>query len=387
MHVNSGITNTSKYIFAAVAAVFVVLSFLQPIHAESIETAQFYQMSPSVSDKNKIQPKSEPKKQTGKNLEPAMPKTAEPARMQKLVPETAKVDASGKLILILDASGSMRAHLKGRAKMAVAREVFNDVVKDLDPKLNIGLTAYGHRRKDDCSDIEHLLPAQKLNPKAMITMVNRLKPIGKTPLTESVRQAAKNLDYTKQPATIILISDGLENCGADPCAVAKELEKAGAKFTVHVIGFDIKKEERQALQCLADNTGGRYFAATDANALKRALKASVAETKAAFQGGTAIIPTLGETNEYPRLGIQWKISKAAAGSNMPGDVVFTSKLSDRLINPKLPSGRYVVEIAYANAKGRKVIDYKANSGKQYLIPLIAGRLTAWVIKKAGGGRL
>ena len=321
-------------------------------------------------------------------LSPGLPapqkQVAQPSSKTNSEPKTAKDEKSGKMILVLDASGSMRAHLKGRSKMAVARDVFKDVVKDLDPSLYIGLTAYGHRRKDDCSDIEHLLPAQKLNPKSMISTVNRLKPIGKTPLTESVRQAAKNLKYTKQPATIILISDGRENCGADPCAVAKELKKAGAKFTVHVIGFDIKKEERRKLQCIADNTGGKYFAATDAGALKAALRASVAETKTAFEQGTAIFPTLGETDEYPRLAFQWKISKAVEGSDKAGNVVYTTKGSDRLINPKLPSGRYVVEISYANAKGRKVINYEAKSGKQYHIPLIAGRLTAWVIKKAGG---
>ncbi|RJQ79670.1 MAG: hypothetical protein C4519_10885 [Desulfobacteraceae bacterium] len=90
---------------------------------------------------------------------------------------------------------------------------------------------------------------------------------GKTPLSAAVQQAAKALRYTEEKATVILVSDGLETCDADPCALAM----SGVDFTVHVIGFDITKEEQARLRCLADKTGGLFLAAGNAQSLSDAL--------------------------------------------------------------------------------------------------------------------
>ena len=68
---------------------------------------------------------------------------------------------------------------------------------------------------------------------------DNLKFLGKTPLTDAVKQAAEALKYTEDKATVILITDGLETCSADPCALAKELEQSGVDFTTHVVGFDV----------------------------------------------------------------------------------------------------------------------------------------------------
>jgi len=102
---------------------------------------------------------------------------------------------------------------------------------------------------------------------------------GMTPITESVRQAAAALRYQEEKATVILVSDGLETCDADPCQLAAELAMGGVDFTVHVIGFDITEEEQARLRCLADRTGGLFLAAGDAASLKNALTETVAKAE------------------------------------------------------------------------------------------------------------
>ena len=57
-----------------------------------------------------------------------------------------------------------------------------------------------------------------------------MKFLGKTPLTAAVKQAAEALKYTEDKATVILITDGLETCEADPCALGKELEAVRRRF-------------------------------------------------------------------------------------------------------------------------------------------------------------
>ena len=51
--------------------------------------------------------------------------------------------------------------------------------------------------------------------------------------------------------SIVLISDGIETCGGDPCAVAKKLTKDNIDFKVHVVGFDVSKKAKEQLECIA----------------------------------------------------------------------------------------------------------------------------------------
>jgi len=186
---------------------------------------------------------------------------------------------AARMVLILDASGSMWGQIEGKAKITIAKEVMNDLIDGLQQDMQVGLSAYGHRRKGDCQDIEMLIPVGPVDRKAMKAKVAAISPKGKTPLSEAVRQAAQALRYTEERATVVLISDGLETCDADPCALAAELAMSGVDFKVHVIGFDITEEEQARLRCLADKTGGLFLAAGSAQALREALTQSVAKTQ------------------------------------------------------------------------------------------------------------
>lgn len=180
--------------------------------------------------------------------------------------------APGQALLVLDASGSMWGQIEGKAKIAIAREAVDQMLAGW-PGGELGLMAYGHRRKGDCGDIELLQPVGAFDAAAIRGQVGRLQPRGMTPISAAVRQAAEQLKFTEHKATVILVSDGEETCHADPCALGAELEALGVDFTAHVVGFDIEEGSRaQAqLQCLARNTGGQYVSARDAGELGDAL--------------------------------------------------------------------------------------------------------------------
>ncbi len=184
-------------------------------------------------------------------------------------------EAAGRAVLVLDASGSMWGQVENTSKIIVARDVIQKLMSNWDPKVHLGVTAYGHREKGNCADIENLVPVGVVDTDAVMTVVNGLQPKGKTPLGDAIRQAAKSLKYTEERATVILVSDGKETCQADPCAVAAELEAGGIDLTVHVIGFDLADEEKAQLQCIADNTGGKFLSADNAPQLHDAMKTTV----------------------------------------------------------------------------------------------------------------
>ena len=176
-----------------------------------------------------------------------------------------------KAMLVLDASGSMNAQIGGKSKLQIAREVVNGRAEDWPQATELGLIAYGHREKDNCSDIQTLVKPASDSWPAIKAAVGDVEGKGKTPITEAVRAAAKELHSEEGKATVILVSDGLETCNADPCAAATELEKSGVDFTVHVVGFGTTQEENRQLQCIADKTGGRFLGAKNAAELKTAM--------------------------------------------------------------------------------------------------------------------
>jgi Ca-activated chloride channel homolog len=181
-----------------------------------------------------------------------------------------------RVILVLDASGSMWGQINGTSKMDIARDVVGKVLKNWKAEDELGLVVYGHREKGSCSDIETILPPRPLDADAYMSPIKSLVPKGKTPMTQAVRQAAEALKYTEQKGTVILVSDGLETCEADPCTVARDLEKTGVGLTVHTVGFGLDdKAAVEQLKCMADETGGIAVLADNPAELESALKKTV----------------------------------------------------------------------------------------------------------------
>ncbi|MCG7506740.1 vWA domain-containing protein [Mesorhizobium retamae] len=244
--------------------------------------------------------------------------------------------AADRTIVVLDASGSMWGQIDGKPKLEIARQSLRTVLQSLPADRELGLMAYGHRQKGSCEDIELVVPPAAGTADAITAAADSLKFLGKTPLTAAVRQAAEALKYTEEKATVILITDGLETCNADPCALGKELKAAGVDFTAHVVGFGLTADEGRQVACLAENTGGKYIQATDAAGLEEALKQTVVEKPAAEpKPAPAPEPAKVEFNLMPTLtlaegspdittdiGQSWVLYKANADGSR-GDYVST----------------------------------------------------------------
>ena len=200
---------------------------------------------------------------------------------------------SPRTMIVLDGSNSMWGEIGGRDKIEIARETLSTVLQSLPIDQELGLVAYGHRRRGDCSDIEELVPLNNAASSigAIADSAGRVRPVGKTPLTDATRFAAERVRYTEERATVVVITDGIETCEADPCAAARELERDGIDFTAHVVGFGLSEAEGAQVACLAEETGGRYIQASDADALANALSTVVAQ---------APEPTIEEAAGEPR---------------------------------------------------------------------------------------
>ena len=192
--------------------------------------------------------------------------------------------AGATIELILDASGSMRSRknkVNGKLKIDVAKDVMNEIVGLLPDDSQVGLRVYGHRKKEgtkgDCQDSQLVVRIGDLDRKKLSAAVKKIKALGTTPIAYSLQQAGKDLARVEGPKLIVLVTDGKEECKADPAAVVKELKEQGIDVRVDIVGFALAEEKvKEDMQRAAEAGGGRFFDAQDRDALAAAIRKTLA---------------------------------------------------------------------------------------------------------------
>lgn len=186
--------------------------------------------------------------------------------------------ATSPIIFVYDASGSMWGQMDGKTKMEIASDVLTGAVNNLPDGQKVGLVAYGHRVKGDCEDVEFLVDVSNSDKQIVNSSIERIKPLGKTPLAYSARQVIDKLRATKEKATIILVTDGIESCGGNICDVIKAARAEGIDLKLHIIGFGLKDADTEQLKCAAEAGGGNYYDADNAGGLSDVIDEATAIT-------------------------------------------------------------------------------------------------------------
>lgn len=180
-----------------------------------------------------------------------------------------KVAEKTRLLFLLDGSGSMLEKWGGPrdTKLSIARSILSRIVDSLrqDTKIDLALRVYGHQYppgQNNCKDTRLEVAFGPRNHTQIIERINAIKPKGVTPISYALQQAAA--DFPAQPGyrnILILITDGIESCGGDPCAVSHALQKKGVFLQPYIIGLGMSAEK--SLECAgtylnADTPGGFY---------------------------------------------------------------------------------------------------------------------------------
>lgn len=201
---------------------------------------------------------------------------------------SAQEGASPGVYIIFDASGSMWGQLPDKThKIEAARTVLRQFAAGDFGGQDLALRAYGHRRKGDCSDSELVVPFGRAEAvlSAIVGFVDEVNPRGKTPIGLSLRQALA--DFGDRSGEIILISDGIETCDDDPCALLREWQDRNVAIRVHVVGLGLEEKERSAMQCISEAAGTEYHDAASAEELA----AGLARIQQTMQAEPMVRPT------------------------------------------------------------------------------------------------
>ncbi|WP_037780194.1 VWA domain-containing protein [Streptomyces sp. HGB0020] len=174
-------------------------------------------------------------------------------------------EATPKVDLVLDVSGSMRARdIDGGTRMAAAKQAFNEVLDATPEEVQLGIRTLGANypgddRKTGCKDTAQLYPVSTLDRTEAKTAVATLSPTGWTPIGPALLKAADDLGTDAGSKRIVLISDGEDTCAPlDPCEVARGIAAKGIGLTIDTLGLVPNTKLRKQLSCIAEATGGTY---------------------------------------------------------------------------------------------------------------------------------
>lgn len=229
-----------------------------------------------------VAPKPEPKP-APKPAEPKPPvaKPAEPPpQKQAACPAPRQEWERPEVMLMLDGSGSMRlpssmtddqvrgliqramrgdraafAQLQGYSggagsRLQAAKDAVKGVVQQMPADVDIGLLVFG--RCEGTDSFNFFSPAQR---GALLGQVNGIQPREGTPLARGLERSGNQLDGVSVPGVIVVVTDGADSCGGDPCAVARALKQKKPNLKINVIGVD----GSGAGKCMAEATGGRFL--------------------------------------------------------------------------------------------------------------------------------
>lgn len=201
-------------------------------------------------------------------------------------------DGAGSVVLVLDASGSMGEDAGGgQTRMQAAKQGLRDVIDNVPADSSVGLRVYGASIESglrSCKDSELLVPVRPVDKPALLKGVENIEPLGNTPMGYALKEAADDLP-NDGPRSIILVSDGEENCGADPIEVARQISDSGVDLHVDVVGFQVDATARNQLISIASAGGGTYVDVPDAATLPKTLtRLSVRAARGYKPAGTAV---------------------------------------------------------------------------------------------------
>ena len=169
-----------------------------------------------------------------------------------------------RILFIFDASQSMLGRWQSGRKIDIAKNLLSNMVDSLKDiaNLEIGLRVYGHQKgypPQECDDTKleiNFFPSH-LAADRMKAKLRMIRARGTTPIAHSLEEGAKDFPSGNARNIVILITDGKEECGMDPCAVSRLYQRNGIILKPFVIGVGLDKSWKKTFDCV-----GRYFDAS-----------------------------------------------------------------------------------------------------------------------------
>jgi hypothetical protein len=239
-------------------------------------------------------------------VRPPVPKAITIENAKDVCPEDRPASLAPEMIVVFDASGSMQININATeaeqewlfkilnagpnplsrlspsdrqkferlhrepTRIVTAKQATIDVMQRLPKDVGTGLVVV-----DQCPggarNLGRFSPSQRGQ---MINRLSQLRPHQGTPLADGLLQGGELADGVTRQSTILLVSDGEENCGGDPCFVARNLKRQKPHLKINVIDIG----GTGAANCAAELTGGKVYTVSNVKELNLAVERATQET-------------------------------------------------------------------------------------------------------------
>ncbi len=187
-----------------------------------------------------------------------------------IIQQPAFSQPTNRILFIFDDSYSMYAPWNSNIKIEVAKKIMGEFLDSLKtiPNLELALRCYGHttfiKPERNCKDTKLEIPFANANSNALKIKqrIRKLEPLGTTPIAYSLGESAADFTPCSNCRNIIiLITDGIEECGGNPCEVSAALQKKGIFLRPFVIGVGLDVKFADVFGCM----GKFYDVSNEAN--------------------------------------------------------------------------------------------------------------------------
>jgi hypothetical protein len=268
----------------------------------------------------------------------------------------------------------------------------NDVIDALPERegINVGFRIYGHegdnteaQRDVSCQSSDLVVPIDGVNRDALREQVDAAAPIGWTPLDLSLRRAGDDFQPGDNISNnIVLVTDGEETCGGDPCATAASLAQGEASVTTHVVGFALTDAQAATINCIAEEGQGLNLRAANAQELSDALFAVLEEIQVVIQNGFLEIEEIGGL--FPQASI---VREVTGDQDQPDPITLTDdnrvelQIGFYAVTWQNPSGqqseiRVNIEAGRTTWVRGSLLNFPQGAGEIYVVKDLAG-LVIW----------
>ncbi|MET0611944.1 MAG: hypothetical protein ABWZ39_11840 [Pseudomonas caspiana] len=153
-------------------------------------------------------------------------------------------------------------------RLTVAKQAFGAMVDHLHPDIDTRLITFQGCERT----VDHGVFAPNARQQ-LITGVNQLDADDGTPLTASLIQAASKVDGRFKDAVVVMFVDGEDGCDKNACEASARIANQQPRLRVNLVNISDSKLSN----CIAENTGGRVYAARDAAEVQRMLRQAMEE--------------------------------------------------------------------------------------------------------------
>jgi len=291
--------------------------------------------------------------------------------------------AGNETVLVLSHANSMWSRMDGGQKIKVLRGSVASILRAQEGKLDLGVMTFGANKPRSCDAMDTVKPIGPIKPAADIKAIEAVNPKGSASVAASITAAAKLFKTQNGAQSIILVSDSMDECKADPCAIAAELKERSPRTIIHFIALGEKSEEKLAeLACVPEQTGGVFITAENETELNDALQktfqlaalgtsedpegvamplalppggagaGAAAEKPTSTEPGTlSVSAILAKDSQTLTGGLIWRIYDGRVHDD--GSYKLLETFREPRLTRTLPGGEYLVNAAYGRANVTK----------------------------------